>query len=336
MHSEAMASDVPGLSLRVHPGGTAVAAQMAPIANATYVATGIDELTTVADLENWLGHATAGFDPTQDLVLAEVDGALVGNAWVEWVDTTDGLREFRLSGYVHPDWQDRGIGRRLLAWQEERARAHPAAASTERPLVFGTWASERNTRKLRLFGHAGYEQVRFFFEMRRPTLDDIVVPPLPEGLEMDPIAGDRASQKQLWEADVEAFEDHWGGFDASDAAFEAWLTRPNHNPDLWVAAWDGDQIAGAVTNTIFVAENEVNGYERGWLSTVFVRRPWRRRGLGAALVARALLRLREAGMSEAMLGVDSDNSSGALALYEHAGFEIHMRSIAFRKPMEAI
>jgi mycothiol synthase len=331
-----MLPEIPGLTLRVHPGGAEPATEMAAIANATYVATGIDDLTTVADLENWLGHTTAGFDPAQDLVLAEVDGALVGNGWVEWVDTTDGLREFRLSGYVHPDWQNRGIGRWLVAWQEERARTHPAAVATERPLVLGTWASERNTRKLRLFAHAGYEQVRFFFEMRRPTLDDVNVPPLPDGLEMRPIADDRASQKRLWDADVEAFEDHWGGFDASDAAFEAWLTRPDHDPGLWVAAWDGDEIAGAVTNTIFAAENAAFGRAQGWMETVFVRRPWRRRGVGAALVARALLRLRDAGMTEAGLGVDSDNPSGALALYERAGFTIHMRSVAFRKPMQAI
>lgn len=329
-----MLTDIPGLTLHVHPGGTAPAALMAPIANAVYAANGIDEVTTVAELENWLGHTTVGFDPTRDVALVEVGGALVAYGWVDWVDTTEGHREFRLGGYVHPDWQERGIGRRLLAWQEERSRAHPATA-TERPLVFGTWSSIENVRKVRLFTHAGYEVARFFFEMNRPTLDDIEVPPMPDGLEIRLIAADRASQKQLWDADVEAFQDHWGGFDASDAAFEAWLTDPNHDPDLWVAAWDGDEIAGAVTNAIFAAENAEFGRSRGWMETVFVRRRWRRRGLGAALVARALVRLREAGMTEAGLGVDSDNPSGALALYQRAGFGVHRRSAAYRKPMEA-
>jgi len=330
-----MRTEIPGLVIRQHGGGTEVAAKMAPIANAVYAANGMDELTTVADRENWLGHVTEGFDPARDVVLAEVDGSLVGYAWVDWVDTTDGLREFRVGGYVHPEWQARGIGRRLLAWQEDRARAHPAAGATDRPLSFGTWSSEANTRKIRLFTHAGYEVVRYFFEMNRPTLDGIDLPPMPDGLEIRPLASDRASQKQLWDADVEAFQDHWGGFDASDAAFEAWLTDPNHDPALWVVAWDGDEIAGAVTNAIFAAENEAFGRARGWMETVFVRRRWRRRGLGAALVARALVRLREAGMSEAGLGVDSDNPSGALALYERAGFKVHRRSAACRKPMEA-
>ena len=87
-------------------------------------------------------------------------------------------------------------------------------------------------------------------------------------------------------------------------------------------------------NTVSTEENAAFGRHRGWLDSVFVRRAWRRRGLGAAIVARALVRLREAGMSEAMLGVDSDNPSGALALYERAGFEVVRRSAAYRKPME--
>jgi mycothiol synthase len=87
-------------------------------------------------------------------------------------------------------------------------------------------------------------------------------------------------------------------------------------------------------NTIYPDDNETFGRLRGWLDSVFVRRAWRRRGLGAALVARALVRLREAGMDEAMLGVDSDNPSGALGLYERAGFVVHRRSAAYRKPME--
>jgi|KBSSwiStaDraftv2_1062776.scaffolds.fasta_scaffold16631_6 mycothiol synthase len=331
-----MLPEIPGLSLRPHEGGTAPASLMVPIANAVYAANGMDEITTVADLENWLGHALGGFDPAGDVVLAEVGGVLVGYAWVDWVDTTDALREFRLGGYVHPDWQGRGIGRRLLDWQEEHARAHPAAAASTRPLMFGTWSSERNLRKARLVAAAGYTPARYFFEMLRPDLDEVEVPALPEGLEIRPMAKDRGSKKQLWDADVEAFEDHWGGFDSSDAAFESWLVRPNWDADLWVVAWDGDEIAGAVMNTIYADDNEAFGRRRGWLDSVFVRRAWRRRGLGAALVARSLVRLREAGMTEAMLGVDSDNPSGALALYERAGFEVHQRSAAYRKPMEAV
>jgi mycothiol synthase len=207
------------------------------------------------------------------------------------------------------------------------------AAPTDRPVVVGSFADERRAAKISLLQSLGYQPARWFFEMLRPSLDEIDVPPLPEGLEIRPMTSARHEVRRLFDADVEAFQDHWGGFAADDAAFEEWLTEPNFDPSLYVVAWDGEQIAGGVENAIYAKDNEAFNRRRGWLDSVFVRRPWRRRGLGAALVARSLVRLREAGMSEAMLGVDSANPTGALGLYERAGFKVHTRSQAFRKPM---
>ena len=76
------------------------------------------------------------------------------------------------------------------------------------------------------------------------------------------------------------------------------------------------------------------GLRRGWLDNVFTRRAWRRRGLAAALIARSLRLLRDRGMTSAALGVDADNPTGALALYEASGFQIHDRFAAWRKPMD--
>ena len=70
--------------------------------------------------------------------------------------------------------------------------------------------------------------------------------------------------------------------------------------------------------------------QRGWLEHISVRRQWRRRGLGRAITAAAMVRLREAGIDEAMLGVDSENPTGALGLYEGLGFEVDTRSAAYR------
>lgn len=328
------APDLAGLTLRVHDGGKEIAASMAPLAMAANLAEDVDFSVTPTELENWLSYAGDHFDPARDVVLAEVDGTLVAYAWVEWVDTTEGNREFRLGGYVHPDWTGRGIGRHLLAWQEAHVPTLPAARESTRPLVYGTWAPERRVAKRRLFERAGYETVRFFFDMRRPDLENIEVPPLPEGIEIRPMGHDRDSLKRLWDADSEAFRgDHWGGFDDSEANFERAMADPDLNPDLYVVAWDGDEIAGGVTNAIWSEDNAAFNRRRGWLETVFVRRPWRRRGLGAALVARSLVRLREAGMEEAMLGVDSANPSGALGLYERAGFVVHNRSFALQRPV---
>ncbi|MEO8510990.1 MAG: GNAT family N-acetyltransferase, partial [Chloroflexota bacterium] len=88
-----------------------------------------------------------------------------------------------------------------------------------------------------------------------------------------------------------------------------------------------------VLNIIDARENELLGVQRGWLDSVFVRRPWRRRGLGAALVARSLDVLRERGLTSAILGVDAENPTGALGLYERAGFVEISREAAWRRPL---
>jgi mycothiol synthase len=332
---------IPGFGLRP-PTGAEIAAirplaeAMSEIVSATNRAEGVDELTTADELVNWFAHPGPHFDAANDLVLAEVDGQLVGYLYLQWVDTTDGLREYRAGGYVLPGWQRRGIGHALMSWAERHAVERLAEQPTERPVVIGSFADERRVNKIALLESLGYRPARWFFEMLRPSLDEIDVPPLPEGLEIRPLSSAREDVRRVFDADVEAFQDHWGGFAADDAAFEEWLADPNFDPSLWVVAWDGDQIAGAVENAIYASDNATFGRKRGWLDGVFTRRPWRRRGLGSALVARSLVLLRERGMTEAMLGVDSDNPSGALGLYKRAGFVEHQRSVALRKPLEPL
>ena len=112
------------------------------------------------------------------------------------------------------------------------------------------------------------------------------------------------------------------------------LDAPDTDPSLWVIAWDGDEIAAGVNNSIHPEENEALGIQRGWLDSVFTRRAWRRRGLARALIARSLVLFRDRGMTSAALGVDADNPSGALGLYEEAGFAVDDRFTASRKPMD--
>ncbi len=82
---------------------------------------------------------------------------------------------------------------------------------------------------------------------------------------------------------------------------------------------------------IDAAENERFGRRRGWIDSVSVRRPWRRRGVARALLVRGLATLRDRGLDEAVLGVDADNPTGALGLYESVGFALHRRSAVYRK-----
>jgi mycothiol synthase len=322
-----------GLIFRPWRGADDVAA-MARVANASNDADTVDERTSPEELLNFFIRGDEHFDPGLDLTVVELAGELIAYGWVGWADTTDGLREYRLGGYVHPAWRRRGVGHRLLAWQEDRARAIAAGHDVDRPRVFGTWSPEARAGKRALVEASGFRPVRWFFEMQRTDLDTVDVPPLPDSIEVRPIGTDRASLRGLFDADAEAFKDHWGGWNATDANFEEWLSDPKFDPSLFVVAWEGDQIAGAVINTISAHENAAFNRQRGWLDSVFVRRPWRRRGLAQALVARSLIALRERGITEAMLGVDSENPTGAVGVYERAGFTVAHRGIAYRKSWE--
>jgi len=327
-----MRTRLAGLVLRPY-AGLADAALMVRVFTAANEADGVDDRASEAGLVNWLNHGGTGFDPVADLVVAQLEGEAIGYGWTYWVDTTDGLREYVSRGHVHPAWRRRGVGTTILERNEGRMREMAAAHDTDRPRVMGTFADERRPGAVALVTGHGYQPVRFFFDMVRPTLDGVEVPPVPDGLELRPVS-DRAGYRRLFDADVEAFLDHWGGYDSSDEAFEEFVGEPDFDPSLFVIAWDGDEIAGAVVNFIDRNENEMLDRKRGLLASVFVRRRWRRRGLASALVARSLLLLRERGMTSAWLGVDANNPNGALGLYERAGFAIHARFTAYRKPME--
>lgn len=321
------------LDFRAWRGADDMAA-IADLANAANRADGVEEHVDAERLLNFYRHEDEHFKGTRDLVLVEHEGTLVAYGWTLWIDTTDGLREHRTNGYVHPDWRGRGVGWRLQDRLEAMARQALAEHPTELPVMLGTWADEGRDTKRRLLESRGFHEVRWFFEMRRDLTQPIEVPPLPDGLEVRPVGTDRASLRRMFDADVEAFRDHWGGFAATDARFEEWLGEPDFDPALFVVGWDGDEIAGGVTNVINRAENAAFGWRHGWLESVFVRRAWRRRGLAAGLVARSLVVLRDAGMDEGWLGVDADNPTGALGVYERAGFTVARRSSAYRRPME--
>ena len=315
--------------LRLRPfGGAADLAEIARLESAEAEADGLQRRTSLDEVEARMAHASESFDPARDVTMAEIDGQVVAVAQREVVDTTDGLREYRLDGAVDPAWRRRGIGRLLLDHNERVARELAAREGAAAP-VLGSWSWESQLGDSALLRGSGFEPVRWFFDMVRPDLSDIPGLELPAGLEIRPI--DMSLARRVWHADIEAFADHWGGFDHSDANLQRWLDAPTTDLSIWVVAFDGDEIAGGVINSIDEEQNAALGYRRGWLSSVFTRRAWRRRGLASALIARSLEVLRERGQDSAALGVDADNPSGALGLYEGLGFRVDQRAIAWRK-----
>ena len=321
-----------GLVIRPFDGEADVP-EIVRISNAESAADRIEERWSVDSIAAWFGHPTDQFDARRDVMLVELDGRIVAGGGVDWVDTRDGMhREFRHWGVVDPELRGRGIGSALLAAQARHAATLAAdRALGERTPVLGSFASVGRPGEDLLRDH-GYEPARWFFDMVRPTLADVAVPPMPDGIELRPVTPDQ--HETIWRANREAFRDHWGGSDESLDAMRRVLADPDTDTDLWLIAWDADEVAGGVWNEIRPGENEELGLLRGWLSSVFTRRPWRRRGLAAALIGRSLELLRERGMTSAGLGVDADNPSGALGLYEVAGFEVHERFTAWRRPLE--
>jgi mycothiol synthase len=319
-----------GVTLRRYRGDDDVP-DMARILNEALADSAIDEFFSPEQMAIEM-RPTRNFDPQTDAIFAEANGAMVGFARTEWVDTTDGGREHRIWGEVDRAWRRRGIGTALLAANIARSQEVAASHDTDRPRFLGSFAADTEVGCRALLAKAGFSEVRWFFHMVRPNLLDIPDRPLPQGIEIRPVTA--ADARQVFDADVEAFLDHWGGFDASDESFQNWIDSPDFDPSIWVVAFDGPEVAGAVINNVHTAENQALGMNRGWLDSVFTRRPWRGKGLARALVARSLEVLAARGVETAILGVDADNPTGALGVYTDNGFVVDKRLSAWRRAME--
>ncbi len=132
----------------------------------------------------------------------------------------------------------------------------------------------------------------------------------------------------------EIFKDHWGWVEHPfEEEYERWMhwidTDPDYDPSLWFVAVEGDRIAGMSLCAPKITEDP----DMAWVNILGVRRPWRRRGLARALIARSLAVLKAQGMTEASLGVDAQNPNGALQLYKSMGFDPVKEDTAFRKPL---
>ena len=291
------------------------------------VTDGIPYVPTAASLRNDFEHIE-GFDPRRHVVLAEADGRVVAFGHARR-DVREGLAYYWTWGSVLPAYRRRGLGRVILRSNERLLRSIAEGQKDEGGRTFATWVDEKEGGAHELLTAEGYAPARYGFLMRRASLTELPDAPLPAGLELRPVSPDH--HRAIFDADEEAFQDHWAHRNSTEEDFVALYAEPELDTTLWQVAWDGDEVAGSVMPYIWKTENEALGVKRGWLERVSVRRPWRRRGLAKALIVSALRALREAGMEEAQLGVDAENPTGALSLYESLGFAVADRSTHFRK-----
>ncbi|MGZ3641853.1 MAG: N-acetyltransferase family protein [Candidatus Limnocylindrales bacterium] len=304
---------------------------MNEIANASRIAEGSAFITAPADLANFYSHLT-NCDLARDAFAVEIAGRLVGYGRTWWYVEHDGPRIHDLICFLEPAWRRRGIGRAMLRTLEARVREIDGTLerTTARFLQSESEGSDPGRDALLL--SEGFEAVRYGYTMVRPDLEDQHDAPLPEGLEIREVRPEHL--RAIWEADQEAFRDHWGMGPSTEADYQNFLTDPMTNDStLWRIAWDGDQVAGQVRSFINAEENRTYGRKRGWVESISVRRPWRHRGLARALIAASFPLLRARGLTEGALGVDTENPSGALRVYESMGFRPVSRETVYRKAL---
>jgi len=320
------APDIPGLTFRTFDSTRDFEA-FADLLGEANRADGVDNLPVAEDLRVEFNHRSE-FDPRRDILLAEIDGLLTGAGWTD-VRTRDGIGVHQVEGWVRPAWRRRGLGRALLHWTERRAAEVARVDGRPPQRALSSWPDEDQVGATALYESEGYEIARYGFMMARDLADPIPDLALPPGIEIRPVI--ECDHRRIWDADEEAFRDHWNRAERTESDFEGWYAIPGIDTSLWRVAWEGDEVAGSVMTFVWPTENEALGLSRGWLEHISVRRPWRRRGLASALIADALRGLRDAGLEEAALGVDAENVSGALRVYEGLGFRRVRTGVSYRK-----
>lgn len=273
---------------------------------------GLEDLLTMWRRKN--------FDLAHDawLILAP-DGTPVGYADMHF---GGGIARLNNNSCVHPAYQNRGIEEWILQNAEAWAREH----LTDSPIVIRHVVNAENASKVERMQRWGYIPVRQAWIMHIDLTQPPPEPMAPNGIVVRSFERGR-DEHAVWACIQEAFRDLW---EHQDVPYGEWASfvvqHAGWSPELSYLAFDGDEIAGA-TITI----NDALG---AWVQQVAVRRPWRNRGIGLALLHTVFGELHKRGVPHAGLEVDAENPSGALRLYERAGMHVREHFTEFRKQLE--
>ncbi|MGD8406316.1 MAG: GNAT family N-acetyltransferase [Anaerolineales bacterium] len=279
------------------------------------VATSLDELRN-----EW---STPGFNLETDAwVVTTADGQVVG---YEELFNQYAHASLRGDGYVHPDFEGKGIGTALLHALETRARKEIELAEPEHRVFIRNAMESRDVVAREMHETEGYQPVRYTWRMEIELDEPPPESVWPEGIEL--CSFDLEGHDYLvYRAHQDAFRDHWG---FAPRSYEFWqhhmVEDEAFDPSLWHIAWDGDQIAGYALCRIR------NG--NPWIGTLGVLRPWRKRGLGLALLYHSFGEFYKQGERLIMLGVDSENPNGATRLYQKAGMHVASEYVFYEKEL---
>ncbi len=305
---------------------------LASLLSASEAANGSQVVITTEQIAHSYEHVQRCDLKTDLLVVFGPEGAPVAYTRVFWDQELTGLRRYGFVCHILPEHRAAITGD-LLGWIEQRISAIATEQAYDGPRCFQTWCENEAGMGWMLdeLKARGYAPTRYGYMMVRDLSEPIPGDDLPEGFTTRHCS--RADLRAIWNAIDEAFRDHWGFREQSEAEFDAWTQDPDLDPTLWQVAWAGDEVAGMVLNFVPREENARLGLSRGWTDPICVRRPWRRRGLARALILRSLRMFRKLGYREAALGVDTQNTSGALHIYEGCGFKPIRRSVTMRREL---
>lgn len=280
---------------------------------------------TVAVTSEELAHEwkSPGFELEKDAWIVETaEGHMVG-----YEEFTERHAHASLmgDGYVHPEHKGRGIGTALLRALEARAREEMKLAEPDLRVFLRNGMAIGDTVACQMHEAEGYRPIRYSWHMEIKLDEEPRAPVWPAGIELRSFV--RAEHDQaLFEAHEEAFSDHWGH---TPGTFEYWQHqvsgRDDLDPALWFIAWDGDEIAGYCLCRYRMGT--------GWVGTLGVRRAWRKRGLGEALLLHSFGEFHRRGMQIIGLGVDAANPTGATRLYQKAGMYVAAEYVIYEKEL---
>ncbi len=309
----------------------------------------VDELEEVADLLNTYWELLIGMRkftidevrgymtmPGYDLEMSSravlsPDGQIIG--FVVVIDLGTPPVHPVVFGCVHPDFERQGIGTFLVRWAEERARQAIARVPDGLRVSVQFNASSTHEPTKRLFERQGLNPIRYSLLMVADLDKAPPDPKWPDGLVVGTYQ-DYPNLEVFCRTVDETFQDHWGhvGSPIEDIV-QRWQHRiendKNIDLSLWFLVMDGDEVAAVARCEPCVGDN----LEMGLVEVLGVRRPWRRKGLGTALLHHTFGEFYRRGHKQVSLGVDAGSLTGATRLYEKAGMRVVQQVARYEKEL---
>ncbi len=268
---------------------------------------------------------------TNSLVLELGDGSLAASMTITERLHGTGARRVFLWGMTRPTHRGRGIGTAILRWGIGRAEEILGSQPDDLPGLVEAFKDTRLADAVAIHAAHGFRPARWYSDMRRDLRDPMPAPTDLESLELRPY--DPALAERVRVAHNEAFADHWGSEPQTPEVWNCDLVGdPYFRPDLSFVVLDGNDVVGYSVNYVAEPDWVATGVSEGLIGQLGVRRPWRRHGLATALLVRSMEAFAAAGLEAATLGVDTENPTGALGIYERVGFRPIRRFVRLQRP----